>query len=67
MRFLFLHEGKSEDTIKNFMYDLYELYVKVRKKFILKAFMNPFLEKNTKIFSFVFDNKVRALVKKHFN
>ena len=29
MRFLFLHEGKSEDTIKSFMYDLYELYVKV--------------------------------------
>ncbi len=29
MRFLFIHEGKSEDTIKNFFQDCYEFYVKV--------------------------------------
>jgi hypothetical protein len=29
MKFLFIHEGKSEDTIKSFFQDVYELYVKV--------------------------------------
>ncbi len=29
MRFLFIHEGKSEDNIKNFFQDVYEYYVKV--------------------------------------
>ena len=44
MRLLFIHEGnKSEDTIKNFLNDCYELYV--------KALMNPFVDKNTRIFS----------------
>jgi hypothetical protein len=31
MRFLFIHEGKSEDSIKNFFQDAYEFYVKVKK------------------------------------
>ena len=29
MRFIFVHEGKSEDTIKSFLNDSYEFYVKV--------------------------------------
>jgi hypothetical protein len=29
MRFLFIHEGKGDDTIKNFFIDAYEYYVKV--------------------------------------
>lgn len=36
MRFLFIHEGKSEDTIKNFFQEAYEYYVKV------KIFINNF-------------------------
>lgn len=59
MRLLFVYEGsKSEDTIKNFLNDCYELYV--------KALMNPFVDKNTRIFSGYFDQKVKYLIKKHF-
>ncbi len=29
MRFLFIHEGKSDDSIKNFFHESYEYYVKV--------------------------------------
>jgi hypothetical protein len=35
MRFLFIHEGKSDDTIKNFLQDSYEFYVKVINFFII--------------------------------
>ena len=29
MRFLLIHDGFSEESIKNFFYDVYEYYVKV--------------------------------------
>lgn len=29
MRFLLIHEGFSEESIKNFFYEVYEYYVKV--------------------------------------
>jgi len=59
MRFLFIHEGnKSDDSIKNFFNDCYELYV--------KALLNPFIDKNSKIFSPYFDQKIKYLIKKHF-
>ena len=29
-RFLLFHDSKNEDAIKNFFYEVYELYVKVR-------------------------------------
>jgi hypothetical protein len=29
MRFIFIHEGKSEDAIRNFFHESYEYYVKV--------------------------------------
>ena len=52
-----LHEGISDDYIKNFFNDVYEYYV--------KALLNPFIDKNTKINSKVFDEKVKQLMKKH--
>lgn len=59
MRFLFIHEGnKSDDNIKNFLNDTYDLYV--------KALLNPFIDKNSKIFSPYFDQKIKYLIKKHF-
>jgi trafficking protein particle complex subunit 2 len=31
IKFMLLHGGKNEDSIKNFFQEVYELYVKVRK------------------------------------
>ena len=59
MRFLLLHEGLSDDSIKNFFNDVYEYYV--------KALLNPFIDKNTKISSKTFDAKVNNLMKRHLN
>ena len=59
MRFLLLHKGKSDDSIKNFFNDVYEYYV--------KALLNPFIDKNTKISSKTFDAKVNNLMKRHLN
>ena len=59
MRFLLLHEGHSDDSIKNFFNDVYEYYV--------KALLNPFIDKNTKINSKNFDEKVKNLMKKYLS
>jgi hypothetical protein len=32
IKFILLHAGKSEDTIKNFFHEVYEVYVKVGSK-----------------------------------
>lgn len=58
MRFLLLHQGTGDDTIRNFFTEVYEFYV--------KALMNPFLDKNSKITSSNFDAAVAASIKKHF-
>lgn len=49
----------SDDTLKSFFYDLYEVYV--------KTIMNPFYEPNTKISFPAFDKKVKELVAKHLS
>ncbi len=54
MRFLLLHDQKmDENLIKAFMYELYELY--------LKVCLNPFYDRATPITSRTFDERVRAL------
>jgi hypothetical protein len=55
-RFLLLHDGRNDDTIKAFFTEVYELY--------LKAILNPFQSPGSKVVSRVFDAKVRALSKK---
>ena len=54
MRFLLLHEGLSDGSIKNFFNYVYEYYV--------KALLNPFIDKNTKINSKNFDEQEKGLM-----
>eukprot|EP00698_Gefionella_okellyi_P005978 TRINITY_DN1541_c0_g1_i1.p2 TRINITY_DN1541_c0_g1~~TRINITY_DN1541_c0_g1_i1.p2 ORF type:complete len:136 (+),score=24.14 TRINITY_DN1541_c0_g1_i1:49-456(+) len=58
IKFMLLHEGRAEEAIRGFFQDVCELYVKVQ--------MNPFYETNQRITSPMFDQRVRALVKKYF-
>lgn len=57
IRFLLLHESRIDEAIRQFFNDVYDLYV--------KTLMNPFYQVNTPIRSPAFDQKVRALSKKH--
>lgn len=59
VKFLLLHEGKNDDIIKNFFYEVYEYYS--------KALLNPFIDKEAKIFSVSFDNKIKLALKKHLS
>ncbi len=59
MRFLLMHEGKNDDNIKNFFQEVYEYYC--------KALLNPFIDKESKIFSSSFDIKIKYSLKKHLN
>ncbi|PWN36003.1 Sedlin [Meira miltonrushii] len=57
IKFLILHEHKLDDGIRNFFFDVWELFVKVM--------MNPFHDLNQPIQSASFDAKVRASARKH--
>eukprot|EP00761_Pharyngomonas_kirbyi_P011065 gb/GECH01011089.1/.p1 GENE.gb/GECH01011089.1/~~gb/GECH01011089.1/.p1 ORF type:complete len:140 (+),score=36.49 gb/GECH01011089.1/:1-420(+) len=57
MRFLILHDGRSEDNLKSFFQEVNELYIKV--------LLNPFYELNTYINVGGFDQKVKALAQRH--
>ena len=59
MRFILMHEGKSDDSIKIFFQEVYEYYC--------KAILNPFIDKQSKIFSATFDSKVKQSLKKNLN
>ena len=59
MRFILMHEGKSEENVKYFFQEVYEYYC--------KAILNPFIDKESKIFSTTFDEKVKLSLKKHLN
>mmetsp|Transcript_2883 Transcript_2883/g.2706 ORF Transcript_2883/g.2706 Transcript_2883/m.2706 type:complete len:131 (-) Transcript_2883:39-431(-) len=55
-RFLLLHEGKGEESIKNFFNEIYDLFVKV--------VMNPFYESNSKITLQSFEDRVKGAARK---
>jgi len=57
IKFMILHDTKNEDGIKNFINDVYELFVKIQ--------LNPFYEPNSIIKSQIFDQRVKILGKKH--
>mmetsp|Transcript_26235 Transcript_26235/g.39717 ORF Transcript_26235/g.39717 Transcript_26235/m.39717 type:complete len:141 (+) Transcript_26235:96-518(+) len=57
IKFMLLHGGRSEDSIKNFFNDVYELYVKLS--------MNPFYRYDTPITSKSFDSRVRAVARRY--
>ena len=59
IRFLLLHNGKSDDSIKNFFYECHELYVKLT--------MNPFYHYDTPITSKEFDRRVRAVARRYLS
>ncbi|GAX22772.1 hypothetical protein FisN_11Hh337 [Fistulifera solaris] len=54
-----VHQNKSEDAIRQFFQDVYELYVKFS--------MNPFYAYDTPILSEAFDTRVRALGRKYLS
>jgi hypothetical protein len=57
VKFMLLHTGKSDESVKNFFQDLYELYVKFA--------MNPFYQYDTPINSAAFDTRVRAIARRY--
>ncbi|KAF9914455.1 TRAPP subunit [Lobosporangium transversale] len=56
IKLLLLHDAKSEESIRNFFNDCYELYI--------KTLLNPFYEPNSIISSPAFDAKVRLSAKR---
>ncbi|OZJ05713.1 hypothetical protein BZG36_01420 [Bifiguratus adelaidae] len=56
VKFMLLHDSKSEDSIKGFFVDVHELY--------LKTLMNPFYTPNTAITSAQFDQRVKLAAKR---
>eukprot|EP00878_Enallax_costatus_P012553 GHUV01013111.1.p1 GENE.GHUV01013111.1~~GHUV01013111.1.p1 ORF type:complete len:140 (+),score=27.71 GHUV01013111.1:90-509(+) len=55
-RFLLLHDGRNDDSIRNFFTEVHELY--------LRVMLNPFHTPTTKITSKPFDQKVKMLAKR---
>ena len=58
IRFLLLHDGRTDDSIRSFFRDVHELYIRV--------LLNPFFVPTAKIRNPGFSQKVRALAKLHF-
>ncbi|KAI8366355.1 Sedlin [Choanephora cucurbitarum] len=56
VKFMLLHDQKSEDSIKQFFTEVYELYVKI--------LMNPFYEKNSTITNPSFDNRIKLAARR---
>ncbi|CEG76935.1 hypothetical protein RMATCC62417_11760 [Rhizopus microsporus] len=56
VKFMLLHDQKSEDSIKSFFTEVYELYIKI--------LMNPFYEKNAPIANPSFDNRVKLAARR---
>ena len=58
VKFLLLHDGKSDDTIKQFFKDVYEVY--------LRVMLNPFFNPGVRITSPAFTQRVRSIARTHF-
>ena len=58
IRFLLLHDGRSDDAVRSFFRDVHELY--------LKVMLNPFFMPTNRIQSPGFSQKIRALARQHF-
>jgi len=59
IKFVLLHPGRNEESIKNFFYDVHELYVKLS--------MNPFYHYDTPITSKEFDKRVKAVARRYLS
>eukprot|EP01023_Acetabularia_acetabulum_P041655 TRINITY_DN4071_c0_g1_i1.p3 TRINITY_DN4071_c0_g1~~TRINITY_DN4071_c0_g1_i1.p3 ORF type:complete len:142 (-),score=5.26 TRINITY_DN4071_c0_g1_i1:497-922(-) len=59
IRFLLLHEGKNEESMKTFFNEVYELY--------LRVMLNPFHSSTKKITSKKFDEKIRQLALRYLS
>ncbi|KAF8448457.1 Sedlin [Terfezia claveryi] len=57
IKFVLLHDTRADEPIRQFFYDVYELYT--------KTLMSPFYSVDMEIRSVVFDGRVRAGVKKY--
>ncbi|EME29062.1 Trafficking protein particle complex subunit 2 [Galdieria sulphuraria] len=58
VRLLLVSDGKSEEAVKNFLQEAYELYVKLA--------LNPFFEPCKPILSTSFHERIQKLGKKYF-
>lgn len=59
VKFMVLHTGKSEDTLRNFFNDVYELYTKLS--------MNPFYKFDSPITSKQFDARVKSAGRRYLS
>eukprot|EP00523_Entomoneis_sp_CCMP467_P005475 CAMPEP_0168744574 /NCGR_PEP_ID=MMETSP0724-20121128/14163_1 /TAXON_ID=265536 /ORGANISM="Amphiprora sp., Strain CCMP467" /LENGTH=140 /DNA_ID=CAMNT_0008792241 /DNA_START=143 /DNA_END=565 /DNA_ORIENTATION=+ len=57
VKLMLLHNGRSEESIRHFFQEVYELYVKLS--------MNPFYRYDTAIISPEFDTRVRAVARRY--
>ncbi|KAF3090330.1 TRAPP subunit [Orbilia oligospora] len=57
IKFLLVHDTRSDEPIRQFFTDVYDLYC--------KTLMNPFYEVNMAIRSQTFDQKIKAAAKKY--
>lgn len=58
IRFLLLHDGRSDETVRAFFKDAHELYLKVA--------LNPFFLPTTGVSTKGFSQKIRQLARQHF-
>ena len=59
IKFMLLHGGKTEDSVRNFFNEVYELYVKLS--------MNPFYHYDTPITSKEFDRRIKNLARRYLS
>ena len=79
IKFMLLHEGRTEDSVRSFFLETHELYVKVRRaalrrvlatpslatlRHLAQFLLNPFYEYNTPLVSSAFDKRVRLLARR---